>query len=542
MTLNSDAKPWWRRIRVGRKTDTEGSDDATATTERIQRLIQTSRSQSAAPVDVPEDETVGTTPPIQKLWGRDFMLTNGGLDPSEIVPFVEDLLARNKQLEQQSSPAAMTNYIQKLMGELQEVEETVKTQARRDAEAEAAQITAEAKRRAQELIAQSRREASEVARQQAEAILTEARKKAEIAEGQIQIQAQLLLSKAREQVEEHIRLESKTAYDQIIASLSDVLQQAQKVESDWKYRSSQLWRGDAVKLALSEVSFSALPIIQEALATPNATAGVESPPTEASGAQQDEAPPSEEATEVETTPPSEEEEVTPTEVSEAGIVDASAEAEVLTQTLIEEAQTVGTGTASIPEERPLETEPDQPWNEEREPTTVEAPSVPVDTPQEPPQDTLSGEPEEETGQKSPGGTVQNLIRRSTKKRAKKVGSRDSQSTSIEELILPVDDAEPSDLDGRQPEAPEIGSQLNRTEEIILQDETPLEDPQALIGEEGKIEETSVEEPQRGTLQPASDDQEVLEPDEAALKTVYAGDIELELTPPGGSHALGTPVQ
>ena len=199
----------------------------------------------------------------QTLWGRDFTLTEQGLDPNEVIAFVDNLLARNKELSEQTTPIAMTNYMQKLMGELQNVEETVKAQAQRDAEAEAAKITTEAKRQAQEMVSSSVREASETSRKQADGIISEARKKAEIIEGQVQVQAQLLLSKAREQVEEHIRLESQIAYDQIMGSLTDVLHQAQKVESDWKYRSNHLWGGEALRLALNEISFSVLPLMQE---------------------------------------------------------------------------------------------------------------------------------------------------------------------------------------------------------------------------------------------------------------------------------------
>ena len=42
---------------------------------------------------------------------------------------LHDANARNKELEEQNSPAAMSRYVEKLLGELQVVEETVRAQA-----------------------------------------------------------------------------------------------------------------------------------------------------------------------------------------------------------------------------------------------------------------------------------------------------------------------------------------------------------------------------------------------------------------------------
>jgi hypothetical protein len=186
----------------------------------------------------------------------------------------------------------MSNYVQKLMGELQNVEESIQSQARRDAEAQAARITADASRKAQETITRARTEATEMAQREAEGILAQARKKAEIADGQIRIQAQLMLGKVREQIEARIQQEGETAYNRLLASLTNLNQEIQRIESEWKQARAQLWRGDDVKLALGATGLSALPIIQEALSS---TAGEATPAPDATPPQAEPSETSEEA-------------------------------------------------------------------------------------------------------------------------------------------------------------------------------------------------------------------------------------------------------
>lgn len=266
---NSAGSSWWQRVLGFNQMSPEEASASAETTSRIQRVIRAPQSFAVASEDAPQIgqiEDRDQSPVTKELWGRNFTLpTDQSLLASEVVPFVEELLARNKELEQNDSPTVMTNYVQKLMGELQQVEESIKNQARRDAEAEAARITTEARRQAGEMITNARREAVSMASQESESILAEARKKVEIVEGQLRLHAQLMLAKAREQVEEHIRRESQGAYDRVLASLSAVMEEAQRVELDWKSQTSSLWRSDEIRASITDLGFSAFPIINETL-------------------------------------------------------------------------------------------------------------------------------------------------------------------------------------------------------------------------------------------------------------------------------------
>lgn len=295
----------WRRLRRSAIPDeaynspkrgrVESAEEASATTDRIRRLVQISRvlgdlpdesvQGDGGPNPDPESFPISDTSDTQKgqqkttqLWGRDFTVTDGGgLAQEQVSEFVESLLSRNQTLEEQATPASMSNYVQRLMGELQNVEESIQSQVRRDAEVEAARITAEASRLAEETITRARTEATELARQEAEGILIQARKKAEIADSQIRIQAQLMLGKVREQMEVRIQQEGEKAYNRLLTSLTALSQEVQRIENEWKQERAQLWRSDDVKLALGATGLSGLPLIQEALDPNIGKSGPQSP-------------------------------------------------------------------------------------------------------------------------------------------------------------------------------------------------------------------------------------------------------------------------
>lgn len=265
MPDNSTSRPWWKRL-IKKETPMEspfnGSPDHenSATLERLNRVIKAGRNpppeKNIPPFEEPQTKLIG---------GREFTVVSSGLSAEEVGSVVDELVQRNEELEKQITTPPMTGYIERLMEELARMEENIKQEAKRDAESEANNIYVEARRNAQEIILSARREASELASQEAQGILSEAKKRAEIVEGQIRVQAQLLLAKARNQVEDHIKKESNAAYNRVLSALNAMMIEAEKAESEWKQRTTQLWSGSEIKLALGEVEFSTSSIIQEAL-------------------------------------------------------------------------------------------------------------------------------------------------------------------------------------------------------------------------------------------------------------------------------------
>ena len=270
MSNNPSSRPWWRRLIKKESPNNSPFNESpgyenSPTLERLNRVIKAGKNP---PQEV--SETLEPEPQTQVIGGKEFTVVPNGLSSEEVWSLVDELVKRNEELEKQVTLPPMTGYVERLMEELARMEESIKQEAKRDAESEANMIYAEARRNAQEIILSAKREANDLATREAEGILSEAKKRADIVEGQIRVQAQLLLAKARNQIEDHIKQESSAAYNRVLTALNAMLIEAEKAESEWKQRTTQLWSGEEIKLALGEVEFSTSSIIQEALGvTPN---------------------------------------------------------------------------------------------------------------------------------------------------------------------------------------------------------------------------------------------------------------------------------
>ena len=535
-----------RRVRVSRggATGTEASRDQTSraddaaeaaamTTERIRRVVQGAKPQTAetdatqappppaAPAAAPPAAPADSAKQTQILWGKEFTLTEGGLSAEQVVPFVEALLSRNKELEEQSSPAAMSRYVEKLMGELQTVEETVRAQATRDAELEAAKITAEARRTAQEEIMRARSEAASQAQKYADAILSEARKKAEIAEGQVRIQAQLMLGKARDQVQEHIRKEGELAFSRVMASLSTLVQEAQTVESEWKQQTARLWIGAEAALSTS-ADLSAFPLVRQTLdasrgpapAAPARQAAGEAPPSWPP----DEGPPDEAVAAEDTasrepvqpgSPASQEVEIESVRPEEPPVEVESAEAVVDMETRAEVAPEAEEATITAAAEGPdqgVEAAPEQEVSgvsaEVAEPEPQWTPSVP----EEATRAEVSDEPAVWTAAPVEA-EVEPAEATAALDEAELVEAPDRAT-----VVEATDTSEPPLWT-----AAPVAAQEELAEAATVPDEEELVEP-AEEEEDGEAADTAETPP-------------VEEVDEIAKRALYAGEIELALAPP-----------
>ena len=197
------------------------------------------------------------TPPISErkgsrlLWGEHFDVVEGGLSEAQIVPFVEDLLGRyNRLLEQRGSTGTVNSYLQKVMGEIDQIQSTVTSQIRKDAESEASRIINESREIARGITAEARKEAADMAAQEANGILDSVKKKAEIADGQIKLQTQLIQEKAQEQLRNYIQQEGSEAYRRLLGPLKALQDEAQQLEEEWKRRTARLWKTEDLRVAL----------------------------------------------------------------------------------------------------------------------------------------------------------------------------------------------------------------------------------------------------------------------------------------------------
>lgn len=203
------------------------------------------------PDDVSPSEPAPRSKGSRLLWGEHFDLIDGGLSEAQIIPFVEDLLGRyNRILEQKGTTGTVNSYLQKVMGEIDQVQSTMTSQIRRDAEEEASRIINESRETARGITIQARKEASDLASQEAAGILESVKKKAEIADGQIRLQTQLIQEKAQDQLRNYIQQEGAEAYRRLLATLKALQDEAKQLEEEWKRRSSKLWRAEDLRVAL----------------------------------------------------------------------------------------------------------------------------------------------------------------------------------------------------------------------------------------------------------------------------------------------------
>ncbi|MCH8346812.1 MAG: hypothetical protein IIC87_07800 [Chloroflexi bacterium] len=189
----------------------------------------------------------------RQLWGENFALVDNGLDPNHVVQFVEDLLTRYKRLDERGgSSASVNSYLQKVIGEINRVEETITTQIRHDAEAEAAKVIVDSREEARQIVTQARREAAEQAATETETIIANSRKKAEAAEGQVRLQVQLLMEKAQEQIQGYIRREGNDAYQRLLTALQGLSRETQQLEDQWKRQSTRIWETEDFRVMLDD--------------------------------------------------------------------------------------------------------------------------------------------------------------------------------------------------------------------------------------------------------------------------------------------------
>lgn len=121
--------------------------------------------------------------------------------------------------------------------------ENLRADALREAQIEAEQIIARAKQEAPGVAAHITQQATDAAAKQAEAIIQEGRSRAEAIEANAALQVHQMLSDARDRVEGEVREDARSAYQWLLAILENFREQAQRVEDDWRGRSTEVREG-----------------------------------------------------------------------------------------------------------------------------------------------------------------------------------------------------------------------------------------------------------------------------------------------------------
>ncbi len=118
----------------------------------------------------------------KELLGREFRTVNNGLDPEEVMTFLETAVGSSeatvKRLEHMVSLHRLSQTMERMVEETRQFSDDIKEIAKQEAEAEKAEILEEAQRRAEEMVAQVKKSWS-ASIQSANSILLEAQRRAE---------------------------------------------------------------------------------------------------------------------------------------------------------------------------------------------------------------------------------------------------------------------------------------------------------------------------------------------------------------------------
>ena len=190
----------------------------------------------------PEQEGPQETPRARRLWGKEFSVVSQGLAEEELIAFVNDLIARNRALQQQQGTAPSIRALSRqVLAEAEQEAAALKARAKREADMEAARAISQAKERAQDMVTGAKRHTEELTEKDVQNILLTARKRAELTETQARQVAQRFLMQAREDILGQITLEVKEAYYGLIGTLQELLTKSQSIETDWKSKTMELW-------------------------------------------------------------------------------------------------------------------------------------------------------------------------------------------------------------------------------------------------------------------------------------------------------------
>lgn len=189
----------------------------------------------------------------RRLWGQEFDLLKDGLDEEQVVEFVNQLMVKYRSLvERQEHFLSLGALSEKAAIEADKLAVEVKSRARQEAEVGANKTVAQANQRAQETLASARKIAQEVMRTETESHLEAAQRKANVIETEAMQKAQLFLIRAKAAIESDLKNQFGEIYDQLLASLREVLGEGHDVEARWKGKLVELWKREALELGAYE--------------------------------------------------------------------------------------------------------------------------------------------------------------------------------------------------------------------------------------------------------------------------------------------------
>ena len=176
------------------------------------------------------------------MWGREFAVVREGFAQKQVESFVETLKAEYEaRLKEKEESTAWDSFSKQILTEAEREASRIKLKAKQEAEIESSRMISEAKRDAQETMDRASRKAQDITEKQIQDILTAATKKAQLTEARARQLSQLMLIRAREDIQDHITGEVQGAYNKLNSMLEDLIGAARGIDGEWREKTLQLW-------------------------------------------------------------------------------------------------------------------------------------------------------------------------------------------------------------------------------------------------------------------------------------------------------------
>jgi len=164
-----------------------------------------------------------------ELWGHEFNKAAEGLDKSEVVSFVTELLKKNETLRKRAEHlASLTKLAEKTIVEADNVAKQIQEEAEEKAKSEAKAILAEAEGQGQKIIEEKRTKA-----------LARANREAEDIKAKAQQQAARILEEKIKEIQPELKSNAKTLYEELLTQLESLKKQVVTLEEGLDHKLSQ---------------------------------------------------------------------------------------------------------------------------------------------------------------------------------------------------------------------------------------------------------------------------------------------------------------
>jgi V/A-type H+-transporting ATPase subunit G/H len=181
---------------------------------------------------------------VVELWGHKFKKTDDGLDKTEVVSFVDELMKKHEALLKRADHlSSLTKLAEKTIVEADNVAQQVKGEAEEQAKSEAKAILSEAeeqaKSEAKAILSEAEEQAQKLIEEKRAEALAKVNREVEAIKAKAQQQAETLLEEKTKEIQPELRNNVKRLYGELLTQLDGLKEQVVALEKELEQKLSQ---------------------------------------------------------------------------------------------------------------------------------------------------------------------------------------------------------------------------------------------------------------------------------------------------------------